>query len=134
MLELEVRLSYFDRIKLTIPDTYLTDSDGIFPSAAPGPSFTYESEGPSLYQAPAAELLKIMRSRGTIDEVKEQLETYKKEFMEGEIGDPIDEGGADRVIRDITFQSILVIGSRSFSHFLNILERYAPKRLYVLRC
>ena len=124
VLELETRLSYFDRIKLTIPDTYLSELAGVYPTEAPGPVFSYETEGTSLYQAPAAEILKIMRSRGTVDEIKEQLGLYKKEFVEGEIGDPIGEEGAERVARDITFQSILLIGSRSFSHFLNILERY----------
>lgn len=34
------------------------------------------------------------------------------------------EANADQVVRTITVQSLLHIGSRSFSHFLNAIERY----------
>lgn len=125
VLELETRLSYYDRIKATLPDTYLASS-AVFPKIAPSPDFTYEAEGTSAYVAQAAEIQRLMRSRATIDEVKELLEGYKKDFVEGEIGDLIlSEENAEKLKRDLVTQVVLVIGSRSFSHFLNILERYA---------
>lgn len=125
VLDLETRLSYHERIKSTLPEDYLSSSAGVFPSEAPAPDFTYEAEGPSSYQSAASEVLNLMRSKATSSEIKEALDRLKAEFIAGEIGDePIDEEAAERRARDILFQCILVIGSRSFSHYLNILERY----------
>jgi nuclear cap-binding protein subunit 1 len=44
VLELEVRVSYYDRVKKTLPDAYL-DAPGLFPTEAPGPSFAFDEEG-----------------------------------------------------------------------------------------
>jgi nuclear cap-binding protein subunit 1 len=38
----------------------------------------------------------------------------------------ISEGNIDTTVRNIAMQSLLHIGSRSFSHFLNAIERYLP--------
>jgi nuclear cap-binding protein subunit 1 len=43
LLELEVRLSYFDRIKGTLPDAY--KSGGFMAGEAPAPHFTYDDAG-----------------------------------------------------------------------------------------
>jgi len=125
VLELEIRLSYFDRIKVTLPDSYLSSSSGVFSKLPPGPDFEYEAEGNNAYVAQAAEVQRLMRGRATSDEIKELLAGYKKDFTEGEIGDvQLSQEEADRLAKDLVFQCVLVIGSRSFSHFLNILERY----------
>lgn len=125
VLDLETRLSYHERIKSTLPEEYLASDAGVFPQDAPGPAFTYETEGTSPYQSAASDILGLMRSKATSAEIKELLEKMKADFVAGEIGDePIDEEAAERRARDLLFQCILVIGSRSFSHFLNVLERY----------
>lgn len=36
---------------------------------------------------------------------------------------------ASEAERQLTVQAVLFVGSRSFSHFLNVLERYAAKLL-----
>lgn len=83
-----------------------------------------EQSNPNSYQTPANEVLKAMRGRATVAEIKEMLDAYKNDAIAGEIGDePIDEESADRLAKDIFYQSMLSVGSRSFSHFLNILER-----------
>ena len=125
VLDLETRLSYHERIKSTLPEEYLSSSAGVFPSEAPAPDFTYETEGPSPYQNAVGDILGLMRSKATSGEIKELLEKLKADFVAGEIGDePLDEEAAERRSRDLLFQCILVVGSRSFSHYLNVLERY----------
>lgn len=42
-IELEIRLSYFDRVKGTIPEVML--DTGVVPDDAPGPEYTYEAPG-----------------------------------------------------------------------------------------
>lgn len=125
VLELEIRLSYFDRIKLTLPDGYLSPAAEVYPSEAPSPDFTYDADGPSALAAQGSELVLIMRSRGSTEEIMDLLERWRADMVAGEIGvEPVPEEAAERTARDIVFQSILSVGSRSFSHFLNILERY----------
>lgn len=125
VLELEIRLSYFDRIKLTLPESYLSGAAGVYPQEAPSPDFTYEADGSSALQAQGSELVQLMRGRASIEEISELLERWKADMAAGEIGlEPLDEDTAERTARDIVFQALLSVGSRSFSHFLNILERY----------
>ena len=49
----------------------------------------------------------------------ESLRNQLPETIEGDIS-------VDTLLRSITVQSLLSIGSRSFSHFLNAIERYLP--------
>jgi len=54
-MDLEIRLSYFDRIKNTVPGSML--DAGVFPDEAPGPEYAYEDERellPPLFSVPAA--------------------------------------------------------------------------------
>jgi nuclear cap-binding protein subunit 1 len=46
-LELEVRLSYYDRVLKTLPLPFQEPSAGAMPDQAPGP--TYEYEDPSMF-------------------------------------------------------------------------------------
>jgi len=46
VIELEVRLSYYDRIKGTIPETMLETA--VMADDAPGPEYDYDSSGMSL--------------------------------------------------------------------------------------
>lgn len=43
VMDLEIRLSYFDRIKNTVPGSML--DAGVFPEEAPGPDYVYEDSG-----------------------------------------------------------------------------------------
>jgi nuclear cap-binding protein subunit 1 len=43
VMDLEIRLSYFDRIKNTVPGSML--DAGVFPEEAPGPDYVYEEPG-----------------------------------------------------------------------------------------
>lgn len=54
-LELETRLSYFDRIKGTVPETFV--DAGIISASAPSAAYDYETEGSSSLSLSASELL-----------------------------------------------------------------------------
>ena len=62
-----------------------------------------------------------MRSKGAITEVEEELAAFEasleKEFK-------LSSEEASKIKRDMALQTILTVGSRSFSHFLNVLERF----------
>lgn len=66
-------------------------------------------------------VLNLLRGRAKADDVIAHLETLKIEL------DGMNESeNVDTVIRSIVVQSLLSIGSRSFSHLLNAIERYLP--------
>lgn len=70
----------------------------------------------------AQSVLNLLRGRAKADDVVAHIETLKNNIAETSDGDV----NVDSVIRSITIQSLLHIGSRSFSHFLNAIERYLP--------
>lgn len=62
-----------------------------------------------------------MRAKGSTAEVETELDAFKASLQtEGNL--PEEE--ADFIKRDMAIQTLLNVGSRSFSHFLNVLERY----------
>jgi nuclear cap-binding protein subunit 1 len=44
-LELEIRLSYYDRILKTLPEPFQDPSNSAMPDQAPGPNYEYEDPG-----------------------------------------------------------------------------------------
>ncbi|KAI9511289.1 MIF4G like-domain-containing protein [Russula earlei] len=118
-LELEVRLSYYDRVLKTLPEPFQDPSAGAMPDQAPGPTYEYEDATAPHYDA-AQSILNQLRSRAKPEDVLAHLETVKNSLAE--MADVNED--PDTLIRSIAIQSLLHIGARSFSHFLNAVERY----------
>ncbi|KAH9175199.1 MIF4G like-domain-containing protein [Lactarius sanguifluus] len=118
-LELEVRLSYYDRVLKTLPQQFQEPSAGAMPDQAPGPTYEYEDPSSPHYDA-AQGVLNQLRSRTKPEDVLVYLDTLKNTLSEtADVNDD-----PDTVVRSVTIQSLLHIGARSFSHFLNAVERY----------
>ena len=66
-------------------------------------------------------MLNLFRGRAKATDVISHLDSLKHslEVSDGDVN-------ADTVVRSIAVQSLLHIGSRSFSHLLNAIERYLP--------
>lgn len=140
-IELEIRLAYFDRIQKSLPEAYQAPEAEALPDQAPGPEFDYDDprelhliryEVASYFikivkphHEAAQSVLNLLRGRAKAEDVNSHIESLKKDLSETSDGD----FSIDSIIRSITIQSLLHIGSRSFSHFLNAIERY----LIVLR-
>ena len=137
-VEHEIRLSYHDRILRTLPEAMTEPTAQVLAPLAPGPDFEYEDPGASevhsirrgalintLFSAhaqyePAQGILNLLRGRAKPDDVMLHLESLRNQLAETVTED------IDTLLRKITVQSLLSIGSRSFSHFLNAIERYLP--------
>jgi nuclear cap-binding protein subunit 1 len=74
------------------------------------------------YHDAAQAVLNLLRGRSKAEDVMALLESLKNSLGETVEGDV----NIDSVLRAIAIQSLLHIGSRSFSHFLNAVERYLP--------
>lgn len=128
IVELENRLAYYDRIKGTLPEEVASN---VLRPEEPTPCFTYEAEDHP-YHARAATLGASLRARATAPVVLAELESLKRDLIQSDsaipeedsLGKVATEAEAEIIVRDIVIQVVLNIGSRSFSHFLNIVERY----------
>jgi len=116
-IEYEIRLSYHDRILKTLPEAMQTDST-VIAYQGPGPEFNYEDPANPHYDA-AQSIIGLLRGRSKADEVIAHLDSLKNS-MDDSSGYP------DSVVRSLATQCLLSIGSRSFSHLLNAIERYLP--------
>jgi nuclear cap-binding protein subunit 1 len=137
-LELEIRLSYFERISKTLPDQMQDLDAQALPPSAPGPNFRYDDPGKSMrtdncpfhlcillgqpHHDAAQSVLNLLRGRAKVEDVISHLDSLKSNLETSEDMHI----NVDRVVRSIAIQSLLNIGSRSFSHLLNAIERYLP--------
>ena len=74
------------------------------------------------YHDSAQSLLSLLRGRTKAEDVVAHLDSLKNTISETAEGDV----NVNTVVRSIAVQSLLHIGNRSFSHFLNAIERYLP--------
>lgn len=87
-----------------------SNTDGVLPSIA------------HPHHDAAQSILDLLRDRSKAENVMNALESLRNSLAES----AHDAANLDRLPRSIAIQSLLHIGSRSFSHFLNAVERYLP--------
>uniref|UniRef100_A0A0E0KDN4 Nuclear cap-binding protein subunit 1 n=1 Tax=Oryza punctata TaxID=4537 RepID=A0A0E0KDN4_ORYPU len=112
VLEREIRLSYFDKIKQSIEDA--VELEELLPPKA-GPNFRYHSdEGKESTDGHrlSKELVGMVRGRKTQGDIIS--------WVDGQI---IPVNGAKFAL-DVVSQTLLDIGSKSFTHLITVLERY----------
>lgn len=129
LVELEVRLAYYDRIRDTLPVELL---DVVMPPDEPAPEFTY-ARADNPYHAQAMQLYNSVKAKATVPVVEADLHSFEQSIIAPDAL-PTDDatsrglvGSADDaalVVRDVAMQALLNAGSRSFSHLLNVMERY----------
>ncbi|AFR93047.2 nuclear cap-binding protein subunit 1 [Cryptococcus neoformans C23] len=117
VIELEVRLSYYDRILETLPEAMIAEGAGVISSEAPDPFWAYEKDDHPLHAEAAALLSQIRQKLPSTEIIK-----YITEMSNASSGpdEPL-----YPAIRQMAFETISHLGSRSFSHFLNATERYS---------
>lgn len=136
-IELEIRASYFDRIKEVLPVEYRDPQAYAVPEEAPRPEYEYDdpsmlfylpyvSRGPvdpfalgHPHFAEAEALTDLIKARSKVDIV-----LARAQELCAEAATRMSENDATTILRSVSVQVILHVGSRSFSHFLNAIERY----------
>ncbi|KAF7301293.1 hypothetical protein MIND_00694300 [Mycena indigotica] len=119
-IELEIRLSYHDRILKTLPPEMQAPDSETISENAPGPDFDYDDPAKPHHDV-AQTILNLFRGRAKAEDVVSRIEGLKAAL---ETSDEV--VNTDALIRSITVQSLLHVGARSFSHLLNAIERYLP--------
>ncbi|KAJ7067892.1 MIF4G like-domain-containing protein [Mycena amicta] len=121
-IELEMRLSYHDRILKTLPTEMQAPESQTISEHAPGPRFDYDDPAKPYHDA-AQTILNLFRGRAKAEDVISRIETLKASLEASDEGEVVN---TDALVRSITVQSLLHVGARSFSHLLNAIERYLP--------
>ncbi|QRV87968.1 eukaryotic translation initiation factor 4G [Ceratobasidium sp. AG-Ba] len=109
VVDFEIRLSYYDRVVKTLPPPMADPEAGVLPAQAPGPTFAYENPSHPNFQE-AEDLLAMIKGRSKSDEVAAHCAQLPRSAP----------------AQHMVMQALLHVGSRSFSHFLNAVERYLP--------
>lgn len=118
-IERLIRLSYYDRIKNSIPESF---EGRLFSATAPTHYFEYASiescPDPVLVQY-AADLISAISARDSEDDIRMIL--AKVDLHSGET-DPM--ADSEILTRNVLMNCIMHQGSKSFSHILNVIEKY----------
>ncbi|XP_020554036.1 nuclear cap-binding protein subunit 1 [Sesamum indicum] len=110
VLEREVRLSYWDKIKQSIESAPALEE--LLPPKGTA-NFTYSAEdGDETERGLSAELNKLVKERVTSREIISWIEDHL-----------LPAHGLDVTLR-VVIQTLLNIGSKSFTHLITVLERY----------
>ncbi|PBK65728.1 hypothetical protein ARMSODRAFT_940305 [Armillaria solidipes] len=120
-LEYEIRLAYYERIAKTLPEPMQDPEVYVVPKQAPGPSFEFD-DPINPHHDNAQSVLNLFRGRANAEDVISHLDALRSAVEASEDGHV----NTDSIVRSIAIQSLLHIGSRSFSHLLNAIERYLP--------
>lgn len=128
IVELEVRLAYYDRIKGTVPPEL---EASVLPPNEPAPVYAYDDPSHA-HHALATQLFQSLKAKASVQVVQADLQSYQQTILAPatDVPDTEDEAlaetpaDAERIVRDLAVQTLLNAGSRSFSHLLNVMERY----------
>lgn len=121
-----LRLSYYDRIKDTIPPTFAAIGPKLFASSGLSVVYKFDPSGPNVDNIPAPviqaadQIRNMILSKASDDEIHARI--AELETMEGILYPGVNNFRELSV--DLVFQTILAVGSKSFSHILNAFERY----------
>ncbi|KAH7105316.1 MIF4G like-domain-containing protein [Auriculariales sp. MPI-PUGE-AT-0066] len=118
-VEMQIRLSYYDRVAKALPEQFKESGVGVIPSEQPGATYEYDDPTHPHHEV-AQNILNLLRDRTKAELVIVELDGFRNTLQES--GDPRPEA----VVRAATLQALLQVGSRSFSHLLNAIERYLP--------
>ena len=114
-LEKDIRLSYYERIKSTVPEPF----HALIPSQPSGPDFEYENGDHPLHDS-AKEVINGMKTKKSSDDIQAILQRFKEEQAK----QGADEQEQTKLTHELFVQAMLLVGSKSFSHVLNVVERY----------
>ncbi|KAI4112254.1 MAG: hypothetical protein LQ345_006570 [Seirophora villosa] len=119
-LEKEIRLSFAQRIRGTLPEPYqafITEA-----KEKDVPDFKYNSDS-TPYAPQAREILRLLRAKAPDSEIGMQLTSIQSEALSFGVADPLIPS------TDAYMTAICFVGSKSLSHVLNCIERCKERLL-----
>ncbi|KAJ2559045.1 Nuclear cap-binding protein subunit 1 [Coemansia sp. RSA 1933] len=112
-----IRLSYLDRIKSLLPESYAP----LIPAKAPSHNFKFTMQAmDERTREVSVAMGKCLKNKGTADQAMEILQEHYSQWSD------IDEDTRQSLAREMLVEHILLLGSKTFSHMLNAIEKLKP--------
>ncbi|KAJ2093248.1 Nuclear cap-binding protein subunit 1 [Coemansia sp. RSA 1813] len=112
-----VRLSYLDRIKSLLPESYAP----LIPAKTPSHNFKFTMQAmDERTREVSVAMGKCLKNKGTADQAMEILQENYSQWSD------IDEDTRQSLAREMLVEHVLLLGSKTFSHMLNAIEKFLP--------
>lgn len=104
-----LRLSYYDRIKPTLPESFLP----LFCERSPEPQFSFSAPPEDAPFKPfCAAILDAFKHKKPVDQILRLIK------------DTSDELDDEFIVKQISVETLLLLGSKSISHMMNVIEKF----------
>ncbi|KAJ2156788.1 Nuclear cap-binding protein subunit 1 [Coemansia sp. RSA 552] len=112
-----IRLSYLDRVRAQLPEPCL----GLVPAKAPSHNFKFTVQAmDERTREVSVAMGRCLKSKGTAEQALEILDTHYAGWTD------VDASERQRLAREMLVSHVLLLGSKTFSHMLNAIERFMP--------
>ncbi|KAJ2589179.1 Nuclear cap-binding protein subunit 1, partial [Coemansia sp. RSA 1797] len=112
-----VRLSYLDRIKLQLPESCVE----LVPVKAPTHNFKYTVQSmDERTREVSVATGRCLKNKGTAEQALEILQTHYAKWTD------VDDETRQVLAREMLTEHVLLLGSKTFSHMLNAIEKFMP--------
>ncbi|KAJ2829717.1 Nuclear cap-binding protein subunit 1 [Coemansia erecta] len=112
-----VRLSYLDRIKLQLPESCLA----LVPAKAPTHNFKFTVQAmDERTREVSVAMGRCLKNKGTAEQALEILQTNYAKWTD------VSDESRQALAREMLTEHVLLLGSKTFSHMLNAIEKFMP--------
>ncbi|KAJ2784297.1 Nuclear cap-binding protein subunit 1 [Coemansia javaensis] len=112
-----VRLSYLDRIRAQLPE----GCAGLVPAKTPTHNFKFTVQAmDERTREVSVALGRCLKAKGTVEQAMEILQTHYSQWTD------VDDDARQALAREMLVEHVLLLGSKTFSHMLNAIEKFMP--------
>ncbi|KAJ1949213.1 Nuclear cap-binding protein subunit 1 [Linderina macrospora] len=112
-----IRLSYLDRVKELLPESY----QALIPAKVPTQNFKFTVQAmDERTRAVSVAVGRCLKSKGTADQALAILDEHYSQWTD------IDDSERRSLAREMLVEHVLLLGSKTFSHMLSAIERFLP--------
>ncbi|KAI8319953.1 ARM repeat-containing protein [Martensiomyces pterosporus] len=112
-----IRLSYLDRIKDMLPDGY----ESLVPAKAPSHNFKFTVQAmDERTREVSVAMGRCLKGKGTVEQALEILTEHYARWTD------VDDEARQSLAREMLVEHVLLLGSKTFSHMLNAIEKFMP--------
>ncbi|KAJ1902976.1 Nuclear cap-binding protein subunit 1 [Coemansia sp. IMI 209127] len=112
-----IRLSYLDRIRSLLPESYAP----LIPAKTPSHNFKFTMQAmDERTREVSVAMGKCLKNKGTAEQAMEILQENYSQWSD------IDEDTRQSLAREMLVEHVLLLGSKTFSHMLNAIEKQLP--------
>ncbi|KAJ2030013.1 Nuclear cap-binding protein subunit 1 [Coemansia sp. S610] len=112
-----IRLSYLDRVRTMLPDSY----SALIPAKAPAHNFKFTVQAmDERTREVSVAVGRCLKSKGSVEQALAILQEHYSKWAD------IDDDRRQSLAREMLVEHVLLLGSKTFSHMLNAIEKFMP--------